>query len=246
MKRKKLIASLLALGAILIPLSLSSCNDNSSLSAETEKNPDSVQENDTVSKIDLDSYEEQIAYYMALSESLREELLILKEENYVDSCEKNLKIDELEATIAALQKTILSMSTPDSGGSSPSLDQIVSRTDYEYTQSENGITITRYTGNETAVVIPAEINGIPVKEIGDGAFKGCSLSSVTLPSGIEKIGWFAFEGCTKLQEVYIPSSVLSIGHSAFNSCPSSMKIICKADSYAASYAQSWGIGTAFD
>lgn len=246
MKRKKLIASLLALGAILIPLSLSACNDNGSLSAETEKNPHSIEENDTVSKIDLDSYEEEIAYYMALSESLREELLILKEENYVDSCEKDLKIAELEKTIADLQDTILAMSKPDSDGYRPSLDQIVSRQDYEYTQSKDGITITKYIGNESTVVIPTEINGLPVKEIGDGAFKGCSVSSVTLPSGLKKIGWFAFEGCARLQEVYIPSSVISIGHSAFNSCPSSMKIVCKSDSYAASFAQSWGIGADFE
>lgn len=50
-----------------------------------------------------------------------------------------------------------------------------------------------------------------VKEIDDGAFKGCrSLKSVTIPSGVKKIGDEVFYGCESLVSVTIPSSVKQI------------------------------------
>ena len=247
MKKRRQIAALLALGAIIIPLSLSACSSTESHTSQgtdttVNSSEDESPENTGGSNIQLDSYKEQIAYYMALSESLKEELLILKEEKYVESCEKDLKIAELQKTISSLQKVILTMSEQEKDKLYPSLDQMVSTQDYEYTVSDEGIIITKYAGNEAILVVPAEINGLTVREIGDGAFKGSDVCSVTLPQGMCKIGWFAFEGCTQLESVYIPSSVLSIGHGAFGSCPSSMKIICEEGSYAASFAQSWGIG----
>ena len=244
MKKLKSLSAFMAIAAILIPFSLSSCNKET---ADTKPNSSESTLQENTQNIELDSYEEQIAYYMALSESLKEELLTLKEESYVESCEKDLKIAELEKTVSALQKTILAMTDPESGmqdndKENPSLDQIVLKQDFELTVSGEEIIITKYVGNGTEVVVPTEINGLPVREIADGAFKNSDISSVTLPSTLRKIGWFAFEGCTQLESVYIHPSVTSIGHGAFNSCPSSMKIICESGSYAETYAQSWGLG----
>ncbi len=54
-----------------------------------------------------------------------------------------------------------------------------------------------YSGSEASVVIPEG-----VKEIGDGAFEGCtSLASVSIPEGVKEIGDGAFEGCTSLTEI---------------------------------------------
>jgi len=56
-------------------------------------------------------------------------------------------------------------------------------------------------------------------KLGDYAFSGCSgLTSLTLPSGVTSIGYRAFEGCWGLPSLTIPSGVTSIGYWAFGYC----------------------------
>ncbi len=58
-----------------------------------------------------------------------------------------------------------------------------------------------------------------VRAIGDNAFQGAGVTSVTLPLwGIKSIGSFAFNDCTGLTEFTIPSGVESIGQRAFFYC----------------------------
>ena len=80
------------------------------------------------------------------------------------------------------------------------------------------IIITGYTGSETKVVIPAEMEGLPVRAI-RGAFRDCTgLTSITIPNGVTAIGDGAFYGCTGLTSITIPNSVTAIGHGAFQGC----------------------------
>ena len=44
---------------------------------------------------------------------------------------------------------------------------------YQYKESNNTITITNYTGDETDIVIPRSIDGLPVKSIDSSAFEDC-------------------------------------------------------------------------
>ena len=56
-------------------------------------------------------------------------------------------------------------------------------------------------------------------KLGDWAFYGCSgLTSLTIPSGVTSIGDKAFRGCSKLTSLTIPSGVTSIGEGAFWCC----------------------------
>jgi len=57
-----------------------------------------------------------------------------------------------------------------------------------------------------------------VSIIGDGAFAGASLTSVTIPNSITEIGPAAFARCTGLMSVTIPNSVKVIGYAAFQEC----------------------------
>ena len=90
---------------------------------------------------------------------------------------------------------------------------------YEYSVTDNKITITKYTGSATEVVIPDNIDGKTVTTIGKFAFSYCtSIKSVTIPEGVTSIGGAAFYNCTSLESVIIPDSVTSIGSEAFYNC----------------------------
>ncbi|MBR0112762.1 MAG: leucine-rich repeat domain-containing protein [Clostridia bacterium] len=68
--------------------------------------------------------------------------------------------------------------------------------DFTFSYEEDYAVVTGYTGESDSITIPEEAEGLPVKEIGAGAF-----SSVD----------FIFE-------LFIPASVVSVGANAFNGC----------------------------
>jgi len=91
--------------------------------------------------------------------------------------------------------------------------------DWTYSVTDNQATITGYLGDDTEVVIPAELDGMAVVKVGDEAFKdNTSVTSITIPDSVTSIGDFAFFSCTSLTNVTIGNSVTSIGHSAFYNC----------------------------
>ena len=92
---------------------------------------------------------------------------------------------------------------------------------WSYSVYANKATITGYTGDETAVKIPSEIDGYSVTRIGDRAFLGCSsLTSITIPDSVTFISDCAFSDCSSLTSITIPNSVTSIGGYAFENCSS--------------------------
>lgn len=94
-------------------------------------------------------------------------------------------------------------------------------TDFEYEILDGGVTITKYTGNSTDVVIPAEIEGTPVTKIGFLSFEAkFDVVSVTLPETTETVCEGAFMDCSSLVSINIPESVTSIERSAFAACTS--------------------------
>lgn len=81
--------------------------------------------------------------------------------------------------------------------------------------------ITRYLGGGTNVVIPDQLDGYEVGEIGDRAFESCEdIVSVEIPLTVTKIGKHAFGKCGRLESIVIPDSVTEIGSRAFISCES--------------------------
>ena len=81
-------------------------------------------------------------------------------------------------------------------------------------QEGGRITITGYNGTARDVVIPAEVNGIPIVAIGARAFANNQLTSVTIGNSVTSIGEMAFAN-NRLTSVTIGNSVTSIGKEAF-------------------------------
>ena len=68
----------------------------------------------------------------------------------------------------------------------------------------------------TSITIPDGVT-----RIGSGAFSGCTgLTSITIPNSVTSIGYDAFYRCTGLTSITIPNSVTSIGNYAFYGCSS--------------------------
>lgn len=108
--------------------------------------------------------------------------------------------------------------------------------------------ITGYTGSDTEVVIPLEIEGYIVQRVENSAFKnnttiekvvfsetvetmgnevfrGCTnLTYVGLNSGLKSIGEYTFYGCTSLKEYSVPLGTTSIGNYAFYGCTALSKV----------------------
>ena len=90
---------------------------------------------------------------------------------------------------------------------------------YEYVLGGDSATVVGYTGNETALAPPEEIEGLPVRAIGEGAFSGNSYAEqLILPEGLEEIGAEAFAGCTSLTCVVVFSDA-QVAEGAFSGCP---------------------------
>jgi len=88
------------------------------------------------------------------------------------------------------------------------------------------VDIIEYTGNAEKVVIPAQINGLPIQKIGSdrrpfqSIFKSnrIKIKEVVIQGGIKIIGANAFQFCENLVSVTIPESVEIIERSAFSNC----------------------------
>ena len=64
------------------------------------------------------------------------------------------------------------------------------------------VTITKYTGTESTVILPSKISSWPVTKIGEDAFQdNTTITSVTIPANVTEIGSNAFAGCTNLTSV---------------------------------------------
>ena len=71
----------------------------------------------------------------------------------------------------------------------------------------------RYRSSLTSITLPESVT-----RIGDNAFRSCkNLTSITLPESVTRIGVYAFESCSSLTSITLPESLKSIGADAFSS-----------------------------
>lgn len=91
--------------------------------------------------------------------------------------------------------------------------------EYELFNSQSKVRIIKYIGPGGDVVIPAEIGGCPVVEIGVSAFEGnAQVTSVTMGDEVQKIEKNAFRECTALQSITLSEKLTFIGRECFYHC----------------------------
>ena len=85
-----------------------------------------------------------------------------------------------------------------------------------YAFDETTGTITGYNEYHAYIEIPSAINGIPVKAIGEGAFRlDYSVYGVVLPEGLERVESSAFEMASNIKYLHFPTTLRSIGDRSF-------------------------------
>lgn len=181
------------------------------------------------------SYESQLFYYFSDNDTLealndRADSFTYKRGKYL----KELIAKETENAKERKKITAMSVDKLKKQKPAPESDFEVKPTDDSFT----AITITKYKGKDPLVVIPATMQGLPVKRIGWEAFKGNSnLVAVVIPEGVTYVNGFSdcehlsvavipegvtcirgFSGCGNLSSVVLPSTLIAIGNSAFYKC----------------------------
>ena len=73
-----------------------------------------------------------------------------------------------------------------------------------YTSDADGVTVTGYTGDMTVLIIPSELDGMPVIGIGAGAFRGLPIRALCLPDTLKHMGTGALEKCRELVTLRTP------------------------------------------
>lgn len=78
-------------------------------------------------------------------------------------------------------------------------------TDFSYVKDEQGVTITDYLGESDRVRVPAQIDGVSVVKIADGAFAECkSLKVLYLPNSVVSLGKGILKDCDALTAIRTP------------------------------------------
>ena len=93
--------------------------------------------------------------------------------------------------------------------------------EYELNKEQTGVILTEYKGSGGQLVIPGELEGYPVVEIGAYAVnENINITGdLVIPDSVKKIGNNAFENCTRLNgALTLPDELESIGEYAFSNC----------------------------
>jgi len=131
----------------------------------------------------------------------------------------------LSVTMTAIfiMSGLSAVSAADMAGSETEIDPlsaipapIISSGDFGYQNNEDGtITIAEYTGTEQDIIIPDEIDGFTVSQIGYQAFTYKEMNSLVIPSTVETIGSRAFEYC-KIRDALVLPENITVSSSAFS------------------------------
>lgn len=97
--------------------------------------------------------------------------------------------------------------------------------DYDYSCSHGFVKLSNGSKKVSSLLIPAEINGKPVRAITDNAFKNNdNLTELIVEAELDEIGYLAFYNSPNLKRAEFKAPVKTIARSAFNRCVSLERI----------------------
>ena len=127
----------------------------------------------------------------------------------------NFEVDEKNA--------VVKINAKGGGSDNSNIRELIGSEGLKYDESKDG-TYAICTGlgdcTDSDIKIASEYNGLPVEEIGLGAFSAADydvsgITSITVPNSVKTIGHQFVEYCENLRSVFIPNSVTNIEDEAF-------------------------------
>ena len=103
---------------------------------------------------------------------------------------------------------------------------IDAKTVFQYTVTDEKITITKYVGTLPTVRVPSSMAGFPVSAIGESAFVGTDAEktkNIILGENITSVGANAFSGCAGIS-ITVEGALVSVGEKAFYGCDGLLSI----------------------
>src|SRR5260370_101497 len=82
---------------------------------------------------------------------------------------------------------------------------------FDYSVTNQTVTITRYTGINGVVATTGTIDGLPVTITESDSFYGSSLTRVTIPNSVTSTGDYTFYGCHSLTSLHFEGNAPSVG-----------------------------------
>ena len=158
------------------------------------------------------------AFYATWSSS--DESVLKFEKDYLGDTSGEFKaLDNGTVTVTCTITGGISDSIQITIGSSEGKSDIDYKGNFEYSVHNNEASITKYKGSDSYVLIPSQIDGHAVTEIGFHAFAhNTKLTSIIIPDSVTIIRWGAFEDCKNLLSVELNSSINSMGSDIFKDC----------------------------
>ena len=84
-----------------------------------------------------------------------------------------------------------------------------------YKKTAKGMMITEYSGTDSYVVLPVEIEGEAVTALDDYAFaRNLEVEEIWLPEDLEEVGRYAFYRCRNLKKLVMGNQLLDMGGGA--------------------------------
>lgn len=95
---------------------------------------------------------------------------------------------------------------------------------YGLTDLGDGVVIKKYikkkSDEDVEIIIPSEIEGMPVVELADDAFNRSIVKTVVIPDSILRIGEYLFSHSVQLKYVKLLAQITSLPKDIFNNCES--------------------------
>ena len=89
--------------------------------------------------------------------------------------------------------------------------------DYEYDRLSDGTArVTKYSGDESNVTVPATLGGLRVSTVGYDAFSNASVNTVVIPEGVTTLEEESFAMCGYLTRIDLPASLTAVGYNPFS------------------------------